>query len=119
MAALTDWINGGRLDLLLDLIKVATDNLPVTPKKNVALSNVPFKMVDATDHITPETARSVTGTISKDGGAFSALTNAEVEIANGWYKINVTQTEMNADVIILKFTASGADQTEVVLLTDA
>lgn len=27
MGALTDWINGGRLDLLLDLIKVVTDNL--------------------------------------------------------------------------------------------
>lgn len=26
MAALTDWINGGRLDLLLDAIKVVTDN---------------------------------------------------------------------------------------------
>lgn len=28
MGALTDWINGGRLDLLLDAIKAVTDNLP-------------------------------------------------------------------------------------------
>ncbi len=30
LAALTDWINGGRLDLLLDAIKVATDKLTFT-----------------------------------------------------------------------------------------
>lgn len=28
MGALTDWINGGRLDLLLDAIKAVTDNMP-------------------------------------------------------------------------------------------
>ena len=31
MATLTDWINGGRLDLLVDAIKAKTDNLPTDP----------------------------------------------------------------------------------------
>ena len=31
MAALTDWINGGRLDLLIDAIKAKTDPLPASP----------------------------------------------------------------------------------------
>ena len=31
MAALTDWIDAGRLDLLLDAIKAKTDNLPTDP----------------------------------------------------------------------------------------
>jgi len=31
MGALTDWINGERLDLLLDAIKAKTDNLPADP----------------------------------------------------------------------------------------
>ena len=30
MATLTDWINGGRLDLLLDAIKVPTDKMVFT-----------------------------------------------------------------------------------------
>ena len=30
LAALTDWINGGRLDLLLDAIKVPTDKMVFT-----------------------------------------------------------------------------------------
>ena len=35
MAALTDWINGGRLDLLLDAIKVPTDKLTFTTANKV------------------------------------------------------------------------------------
>lgn len=31
MGALTDWINGGRLDLLLDAVKAQTDTIPVNP----------------------------------------------------------------------------------------
>lgn len=38
MAALTDWINGGRLDLLIDAIKASTDNLPASP---AAVSDIP------------------------------------------------------------------------------
>lgn len=98
-------------------IKAKTDNLPSGPAKNVALSNFAFLMVDSTDHVTGKTGLTVTAEISKDGGAFAGATNSATEIANGLYKINWTQAEINADIIILKFTAAGADQRTVVILT--
>jgi hypothetical protein len=56
--------------------------------------------------------------ISKDGGAFSNATNTPAtEISNGAYKINLTQAERTADVSILKATASGANQTTLVLVS--
>ena len=107
----------GYVDTEVAAIKAKTDLLPSGVAKNVALSNFPFKMVDATDFATPETGLTVTATISKDGAAFGACTNAAAEIANGWYKINLTQAEMNADVIALKFSAAGAAQRDIAIIT--
>lgn len=118
-AVLTDWINGGRLDLLLDAIKAKTDNLPSGVKKNVALASFEFLMIGSSDHVTPKTGLTVTAQISKDGGAFANSTNSVSEVANGIYKISLTQAEMNADVITLKFTATGADQRTITILTSS
>ena len=74
-------------------------------------------MVDATDFATPETGLTVAGNISKDGGAFAALTNSVAEIGNGTYKVTLTATEMNADVVLLRFTATGAADRFVTILT--
>lgn len=114
-------INDPVFDLSADVtaIKNKTDNLPVSIKKNVALNNFEFLMVDSADHITPKTGLTVSGYISKDGGAFSALTNSVTEISNGIYKVNLTQAEMNADVITLRFTATGADDRFITIFTDA
>ena len=92
---------------------------PAGVRKNVALSNFVFLMVDSTNHLTPKAGLTVTGTISLDGGAFAALTNSVVEIANGFYKVSggFTQAEMNADVVALRFIASGADQRSVIIFT--
>ncbi len=117
MGALDDWIDGGRLDLLLDLIKVKTDALPSGPAKNVALANFEFLMVLSSDDVSPGTALTVTGEVSIDGAAFVALTNAIVEVANGFYKVNLAAVDLNGDVIGLKFTAPTANQTALVFLT--
>ncbi len=98
-------------------IKLKTDALPSGPAKNVALSNFPFLMILSSDDVTPGIGLTITGEISKDGGAFVALTNAEVEIANGIYQVDIIQAEMDADTIVLKFTAPTANQTTLVLLT--
>ncbi len=98
-------------------VKAKTDDLPSGIAKNIALSNFQFFMVLSTNHITPATGKTVTGTISKDGGAFAALTNAISEIGNGMYKVNLTQTEMNADVITLKFTETDCDQRTITVYT--
>jgi hypothetical protein len=41
----------------------------------------------------------------------------KVEITSGYYKIDLTQSEMNADVIGFKATATGANQTSLVVVT--
>jgi hypothetical protein len=117
-AILTDWIDGGRLDALLDAVKAKTDNLPSAVAKNVALANFSLLMVDSDDHFSPITGLTVTAQISKDGGAFAGATNSVSEIANGVYKISFTQAEMNADVLVWTFTATGADQRTITVLTD-
>jgi len=100
----TDWANGGRLDLLVD--SIIADN-PNRPTRGVALADLTFVMVDATDFNTPETGVTVTATISKDGGAFASCSNSASEISAGAYKITLTSTEMTADNILLKFTGTG------------
>ncbi len=86
-------------------------------KKNVALSSFEFLMRDSTNHA-PAASLTVSATISKDGGAFASTTNSVTEVANGIYKISLTQTEMNADKVTLRFTATGADDSFVSIVTD-
>lgn len=89
-----------------DALKQATKE--EAPKKNVALSDIPFYMVDDTDGKTPETGLTVTAEVSKDGGAFASAGGSVTEISDGVYHFDAAQADMNADVVVLKFTASGA-----------
>ena len=114
MGALTDWIDGGRLDLLLD--SVVADN-PNRPTRGVALADLVFTMVDATDFATPETGITVTATISKDGGAFAACSNSVSEISGGFYKLTLTASEMTSDSVALKLTGTGCAQRAIVIRT--
>lgn len=87
-------------------------------QKNVALSNFRFTMVSSTDHVTPVPGLTVTAEICRDAeGAFSAATNSPTEISSGVYEIDWTQTEINADSITFKFTATGADQITIHIVT--
>ncbi len=105
-------------DTDIDAIKAKTDNLPSGVAKNIALSNFAFVMVSSIDHYTPATGKTVTAMISKDGGAFADATNTVAEISNGVYTLDLTQTEMNADIIVIKATASGCDQRTITIKTD-
>lgn len=95
-----------------------TQDVTVGIKKGVART-IMYKMVDATDFATPETGVAVTETISKDGGAFNACTNDDAEIGDGWYKITLTATEMNANEIIFKGTGAGCAQSDRLIVTEA
>jgi len=86
--------------------------------KNVALSNFEFLAVESSDHITPATGKTIIAQISKDGGAFANCTNAVAEVGSGVYKINLTQAEMNADIVTLKFTEANCDQRTITLVTN-
>lgn len=86
-------------------------------KKNQALPSFMFVMRDSTNHA-PVTGKTVSVFISKDGGSFNATTTATAtEVANGWYKISFTQTEMNANVVAVRATATTSDDFTMTILT--
>jgi hypothetical protein len=74
-------------------------------------------MVSSTDHVTPTTGLTVTATRSLDGAAFEACANAVSEIGSGWYKIDLAAADLNANIVALKFTATGADATNLTIPT--
>lgn len=90
-----------------------------TPKvrKNIALSNFEFLMVNSSDHITPKTGLTITATRSIDGAAFSSCTNSASEVSSGIYKINLSSSDLNGDVITFLFAGSGADNKYVTIIT--
>ena len=107
---------GTTLDANITAIKAKTDLRPSGIPKGVEFT-LAFKMVLSSDHVTPATGKTIVETISKDGGAFAACTNTFTEISNGWYKIVLTATEMNATMIALKFTETDCDQRDIGLVT--
>jgi hypothetical protein len=86
-------------------------------KRNTALSGYPFVMTDNTNH-NPATGLTVTVNYSLDGGSNFTSLGAATETNNGWYKIDLTAASLNANACILKCTASGADDLNILLLTD-
>lgn len=95
----------------------AVGNLPSAVKKNTALSNFEFLLVDASDGRTPITGRTVTAQRSIDGAAFGACTNGVSEVGGGIYKLNLSAADLNGDTIMLQFSAAGADTRYVFILT--
>ena len=85
-------------------------------RKNKPLNAFTFVMVDVVNQ-NPAPGLTVLGRRSKDGLAFANLDNPVVEIGNGFYKINFTANDLNADVIGLDFYALGADNTVLTMLT--
>jgi hypothetical protein len=85
-------------------------------KKNTAKAAFLFAMTDATTH-EPATGLTVTATRSLDGAAFGACANAVAEVSGGWYKIDLAAGDLNGDTVALKFTATGADQLNISLVT--
>lgn len=87
-------------------------------RRNVALPKFTFLMTDSTNH-NPATGLTVSGSVRKDGGSSASITDSVTELANGLYEVDLSATEMDAAVVTLRFTATGADDLAVTLLTDA
>lgn len=85
-------------------------------KKNQALASFMFLMTDSTNHA-PATGLTVTPTRSLDGGAFGSTANAVTEVSGGWYKISLANTDTNCNVLALRFTATGADDRDITIIT--
>jgi hypothetical protein len=96
-------------------VKIRTGQ--IVPKKNTAFTAFPFFMQDASDHLSGKTGLTVTATRSIDGGAFGPSANSATEIGNGWYKINLAASDVNGDIIIFHFAATGADNTDLAVPT--
>lgn len=87
-------------------------------KKNQALSNYHFLMTDSTNHA-PATGLTVTATRCLDNGSFGSGTLSSVtEISAGIYRIDLGAGDMNGNVVTLRFTATGADDLFVTLITE-
>lgn len=88
----------------------------ITIKKNTALAAFMFIMTDSTIH-NPATGLTVTATRSLDGAAFASCANSVTEVSSGWYKIDLAAGDLNGNVVALRFTASGADDTDITIVT--
>lgn len=87
-------------------------------KKNQALSNYHFLMTDSTNHA-PATGLTVTATRCLDNGTFGSGTLSSVtEVSNGIYRVDLAAGDMNGNVVTLRFTATGADDLFVTLVTE-
>jgi hypothetical protein len=85
-------------------------------KKNQALAGFTFPMFGSTTHELV-TGMTVTATRSIDGAAFGACANAVSEVGGGGYKLDLAAADLNGNVILLKFTATGADDQVVTIVT--
>lgn len=87
-------------------------------RKNQAVANFPFVMTDSTNH-NPLPLLTVTATRSIDGAAFASGTIANMtEISNGAYQCDLGAGDLNGDTILLRFTATGADDLLVSITPD-
>jgi hypothetical protein len=89
---------------------------PLKIQKAVAFSNFSFMMYKSGTN-TPATGLSVTATRSLDGAAFVTCTNSVSELGNGYYLISLSTSDVNANVVNLRFSATGADDTDITIYT--
>lgn len=88
-----------------------------------AVSGFLVQLKSSTDHATDFVSGVVSGQVSRDGASFGALqSGAFTEVGMGFYKVNLTSGDLNADTIGLRFTAAGisggqSDPLSYVLLT--
>lgn len=75
--------------------------------KGVAVTGFTFLVLHAGNG-TAITSGTVTGKITKDGGTQGAVAGSFVHEGNGQWSVNLTATEMDADVIGLTFLHSSA-----------
>ena len=108
----------GNVDTINTNVSTIASDLPNKITKNTALTNFSFVMIDSTDDISGKTGLTVAATRSIDGGAFANCANTPAtEIGNGVYKIDLDASDLNGDVIVLRFTATGANDTILTLIT--
>jgi hypothetical protein len=81
---------------------------PIRMARGVMIRNFPFKLVSATDHVTPLTSGVISGQIARDGAAFGPLqSGAFTEMGRGWYSLQAfTSGDLNANTAAVIFTGT-------------
>ncbi len=78
------------------------------PEANIALANIPFLFVAASDHVTVVTGASgMAVTRSIDSAAFAAGTGTIAEVGDGIYQYDASAADMNGGKITFRFIATG------------
>lgn len=106
-------------DNTTNLAAVLVDTASFGIVKNAVFSNFEFPMVLTSDHYTAATGKTVTGEMSIDGAAFTAINGAIAEIGSGVYQVDLTADDTNGDVITYKFSATDCDDTIITVTTRA
>lgn len=84
--------------------------------KGSDLNNFEFVMLDIAGN--PVTGLTVTANRSIDGGDYGLCDNLVTELSNGRYKINLTgSSDLTGNIIGLRFTATGATDLNLTLIT--
>lgn len=110
---------------VVDAIKVRTDLTPEGIKKNTARANFTFVMTDSTTN--QAKTGLVNGDFTKkyrlDNGSPGDLSGTITEVSSasfpGLYSIDLTSGELNGDMVVFRFAASGANDLEITIKTSA
>jgi hypothetical protein len=88
------------------------------PHRDRPLSDIPFLVVESTDHFTPSSGQTMTGTRSQDGGAFAAVGGSIAEVGGGIYQFDASSSDMDGSMVAFRFTSTGAiDDTYIAIRT--
>jgi hypothetical protein len=94
--------------------------LPEGFAKNTS-ARIKFIGLDSTDHISPITGRTWSGSRLIDAGTWASVTGtfSEPATANGGYIFSASAADLNGDDILFRFTATGADDVFIFVKTVA
>lgn len=88
--------------------------------KNTLLNGFEFVMLSNSTHLPLAGLGSgITAQVSRDGSVLGAATNTPAEIGNGIYYINLSAADLNGNSVTLRFSAAGADDTIITMVTQA
>ena len=90
-----------------------------TFNKNTAVTAFPFFMTDSTNHVAAS-GLTVIAMIGEDGAAFATVVGAITEMSRtGWYEVDFSADELNADTVAVEFSATGADTLAISIKTES
>lgn len=107
----------GQIQLTSGNVTVVSTQLPQAIKKNTGLSGFQFVMVDGSN--VPVPGLTVTAQRSIDGGAYGACANSVSAISGGTYKIDLAAADLNGNIILLVFSATGAQNRYIQIATQS